>query len=113
MHRIHHVPEHRIEDGARFFRIAIGQQFHRSGQIGKQDRDLLAFTFKGSARAEDLVAQVFWCMCVWRSRAHRGICAAELGAAFAAEFMLRRIDHAARWARRRQAGSALTAEFQA
>jgi hypothetical protein len=38
---VHHQLEHRVENLASLFRIAIGEQFHRTLAIGEEDGDLL------------------------------------------------------------------------
>jgi hypothetical protein len=37
---------------------AIGEQFHRALEVGKEDRDLLALAFQGRFRDEDLLGEV-------------------------------------------------------
>jgi hypothetical protein len=58
MHRVHHVFEHRIEDLARFLRVAIGQQLHRTFEVGKQHGDLLALALQRGSRSQDAIGQV-------------------------------------------------------
>jgi hypothetical protein len=58
MHGLHHPFEDRIEDLARFLRIAVGQQLHRALQVREQDRNLLALTLERSLRDEDLLDEV-------------------------------------------------------
>ena len=43
---LHHPFEHRVEELARLLGVAVGQQLHRSLQVGKQDGDLLALAFE-------------------------------------------------------------------
>jgi hypothetical protein len=45
MYRRHQAFQHRIEQLAGLFRIAVGQEFHRAFEVGKQYGDLLALTF--------------------------------------------------------------------
>jgi hypothetical protein len=58
MNRGHHPLKHRVEELARLLGIAIGQQLHGAFQIGKQDRDLFAFTFEGGLGGEDFLGQI-------------------------------------------------------
>ena len=54
-----HAFDHRVEQ--QFLRglgIAVGQQLHRTLDIGKQHRDLLPLTLKGRPCGEDLVSKV-------------------------------------------------------
>ena len=44
--RLAHVLEHRVEQLACLFRVAIGHQFHRSLEVGEKDRDELALAFE-------------------------------------------------------------------
>ena len=74
VHRGHHALQHRIEELARLFRIAVRQQFHRALEVGKQHGDLLAFTFQRAAGGQDLLGEVWWrvgqrrAFLVWRGR---------------------------------------------
>jgi hypothetical protein len=43
---VHHQLEHRVENLASLFRIAIGEQFHRTLAIGEEDGDLLALSLQ-------------------------------------------------------------------
>jgi hypothetical protein len=49
MHGGHHALQHRIEQLAGFLGVAVRQKFHGAFEIGKQYRDLLAFTGQRSA----------------------------------------------------------------
>jgi hypothetical protein len=55
---LHHSLEDRVEDLARFLRIAICEQLHRAFQIGEEDGHLLALAFKRALRGEDLLGEV-------------------------------------------------------
>ena len=57
MYRGHHALEHRVEELAGLFGIALGQQLHRALQVGEQHRDLLALAFQGGAGVEDFSAK--------------------------------------------------------
>jgi len=41
----HHPFEHWIENLARLFRVAVGEEFHGALQVCEQDRDLFALAF--------------------------------------------------------------------
>jgi hypothetical protein len=56
--RLHHPLEDRVEQPARLFRIAVGQQLQRALQVGEQDGDLLALAFEGALRGEDPLGEV-------------------------------------------------------
>jgi len=58
MDGFHHVLKDRIEELARLFWITVSQQLHRALQVGEQDRDLLALTFEGRLRGQDLLSEV-------------------------------------------------------
>ena len=53
MDGFHHPLQDRIENPARFLRVAIGDQFHRSLHIGEQHGNLLALALLGGLRRED------------------------------------------------------------
>jgi hypothetical protein len=55
MDRRDHPFQHRIEQLPRVLRIAIGQQFQRTSQVGKQYGDLLALAFQGAFGGEDFL----------------------------------------------------------
>ena len=65
VHGGHHMLQHRVEELARLFRVAIGQQLHRAFEVGKQHRDLLAFAGQGTAGGQDLLGQVRGRVDVW------------------------------------------------
>jgi hypothetical protein len=56
---LHHVLEDRVEQFARFLRVAVGQQLHRALQIGEEDRHLLTLALKRRLRGEDPLGEVF------------------------------------------------------
>ena len=55
---LHHAFEHRVEELPRLLGIAVGQQFHRALQVGKQHRDLFALAFQGTAGRQNLLGQI-------------------------------------------------------
>ena len=58
MHRLHQALEHRIEELAGLFRVAVGEQFHRALQVGKQHRHLFALAFQGAFGGQNLLGQI-------------------------------------------------------
>ena len=40
--------------------IALGQEFHRALEVGKQHGDLLALAFQGTAGGENFLRQIGW-----------------------------------------------------
>src|SRR5262245_11115797 len=69
MDRLHHALEDRVEDLARFFRIAIGEQLHRAFEVGEEHRDLLALTLEIRLGGEDLLGEVLGGVGLGRSKA--------------------------------------------
>jgi hypothetical protein len=69
---VHHVLEHGIEELARLFGIAIGEQLHGALEVGKEHRHLLALALEGGAGGEDLLREV-------PRRVGLGRCEARLG----------------------------------
>ena len=59
MNRLHHVRKDWIDDLSRFLGITVGQQFHRTFDVGEQHRYVLALTFKRGLRADDLLGEIF------------------------------------------------------
>jgi hypothetical protein len=55
---VHHQLEHRVENLASLFRIAIGEQFHRTLAIGEEDGDLLGLSLQRALGREDLLGSV-------------------------------------------------------
>ena len=49
VHGRHHALQHRVEELARLLRVAVSQEFHGAFEIGKQDRNLLAFAGQRTA----------------------------------------------------------------
>jgi hypothetical protein len=58
MDGLHHVLEHWVEDLARVFGIAVGEEFHRSLQIGEQDGNVLALSLQRGLRGHYLLGEV-------------------------------------------------------
>jgi hypothetical protein len=57
VHGLHHQLEHGVEDLSRFLGIAAGQQFHRTLEIGEEDRHLLAFPSRAALDVRILSAR--------------------------------------------------------
>ena len=55
---LHHPLQYGIEQLARLFGIAIGEQLHRALEVGEEDGDLLALALEGGLRGQDLLGQV-------------------------------------------------------
>jgi hypothetical protein len=72
VYRVHHALKDRVEELAGFFGITIGQQFHRSLQVGKEDRNLLAFAFEGGLGGEDFLDQMAGGIAEWSLRLRFG-----------------------------------------
>jgi hypothetical protein len=60
MYGRHHAFEHEGEELPSVFRIAIGQEFHRAFEVGKQHGDLLALAFQGTAGGQDFLREIRW-----------------------------------------------------
>ncbi len=58
VHRFHHPLEHRIEELARLFGVAVGEQLHGALEVGEEDGDLLALAFESGAGGEDALGEV-------------------------------------------------------
>jgi hypothetical protein len=69
---LHHPLEHRVEELARLLGIAIGEQLHRSLEVGEEDRDLLALAFQGGLGGEDPLGEVLGGVGLRGGRANRG-----------------------------------------
>src|SRR5262249_45533096 len=57
--RLHHVLEDGIEELARLLGVTVGEQLHRTFQVGKQNRDVLALAFEGGLGGEDALREMF------------------------------------------------------
>jgi hypothetical protein len=54
----HEVFEYRVKELPGLLGIAVGQEFHRAFEVGKEHRDLLALAFEGGLGLENLLCQV-------------------------------------------------------
>ena len=109
----HHQLEHRIEQRARLFRVAVGQQLHRALHIGEEDGYLLTLALEGALRRQDPVDEVLGRVAVRRGepkrrRRHVAGGLTTLVAEFDADGKL----GATVRARRRQSRAALEAELR-
>jgi hypothetical protein len=93
MDGLHHVLEDGVQKLAGFLGITVGQQLHRTLQVGKQDGDVLALAFESSLRREDLFGQVLRGIRVRRGELGCGGCPKRRGA-LAAELILGRVARA-------------------
>ena len=55
---IHDLVDDRIDELSRFFGVTVPKEFHRSLEVGKKDRDLLAFAFQRAPGCQDLFGEV-------------------------------------------------------
>jgi hypothetical protein len=58
MYGVHHGVQRRIEELLRLFRVEVPDQLGRVFDVGKQDRDLLAFAFDDGLADADLLGEV-------------------------------------------------------
>jgi hypothetical protein len=58
VHGGHEALQHRVEELPGLLRVAVGQEFHRALQIGKQHRDVLALAFEGTPGGEDFLREI-------------------------------------------------------
>jgi hypothetical protein len=58
MDRLHHTLDHWVEELAGFLRVAVGEQLHRTLEVGEENRDLLALTLEDSLGGEDLFGEM-------------------------------------------------------
>ena len=117
MHRVHHVREDGIENLARFLGIAVGEQLHRSLQVGEEDGDQLALALQRRFGREDAIREMLRRVGVGRGKARRGLRAlcrdTKRTAASVAELAARRIRLPARRAGRVEPMTAMVAEARA
>ena len=59
---LHHEFEHWVEELARLLGVTVGQQLHRTFEIGEQHSDLLALTFDCRLGVQDFRGQVLGCV---------------------------------------------------
>jgi hypothetical protein len=58
VHGFHHQLEHGVEDLPRLLGVAVGEQLHRTLEVGEEHRDLLALAFERGLRGEDPLGEV-------------------------------------------------------
>jgi hypothetical protein len=66
--RLHHEFEHGIEDLAGFLRVAVGEEFHGTLEVGEEDRHLLTFALERSLGRYDLLGKVLGRIGLWRCK---------------------------------------------
>jgi hypothetical protein len=54
--RLHHAFE--VEELPGLLGVAVGEQLHRTLEVGEEDGDLLALALEGGLRGEDLLGEV-------------------------------------------------------
>jgi hypothetical protein len=94
MDGLHHMLEHRIEDHPSLFRIAIGEQLHRSFEIREQDGDQLALALERYRGRHDALDEVLRRVQLWGAEPRRGA-SGQSGSALIAEHRPRAILGAA------------------
>jgi hypothetical protein len=58
VHGRHQPLQDGIEELPGFFGVAVGQEFHRAFEVGKQHGDLLALAFEGTTRGENFLREI-------------------------------------------------------
>ncbi len=71
VHRLHHAVEDGVQQLARLFRVAVGEQLEGAFHVGEEHRDLLALPLERMARGEDLLGQVAGRVAVGRRERRR------------------------------------------
>jgi hypothetical protein len=65
MDGLHHALEDGVEELARLFGIAVGEELHGALEVGEEDGDLLALAFQSGFGGEDLFGQVLGGVLLW------------------------------------------------
>jgi hypothetical protein len=69
VYSLYHAVEDRVEEKLlRRLGVAIGQQLHRTLDVGEQYGDLFALTFEGGSRNQDLFSKVLRCVALGRGK---------------------------------------------
>ena len=68
---VHHVCEDRVEDLARLLRIAVGDELHRTLEVGEEDGHLLALAFERRPRGENAIGEMLRRVRLGRRGRHR------------------------------------------
>ena len=55
---LHHEFQNGIQNLARLLGVAVGKEFHRALQVGKEHRHLLTFAFQRGLGREDLLGEM-------------------------------------------------------
>src|SRR5262249_34658383 len=66
MDGFHHPLEDGIQQLPRLLGVAVGEELHRSLQVGEQYGDLLALALEGGLRGEDLLREMLRRVRLWR-----------------------------------------------
>src|SRR5262249_53997570 len=67
MDGLHHPLENRVQQLPSFLRIPVGEELHRSFEVGEEHCDLFALAFQGGLRGEDLLSEMLRSVCFWRA----------------------------------------------
>src|SRR5262245_55661598 len=120
MNGCHHALQHRVEELARLFGVAVGQQLYRPLEIGKQHGHLLPLAFEGGLGGEDFLGEIGRRVAERRVRAGRHWWDAlspglreQRGPACATELGLWLIHESALGTRHPEGSAAVVTKFQA
>ena len=72
MDGVHHSFDHGVEQLVGLFRIAIGEHFQRTLEVGKENGDLLSLAFQRRAGDQNFLGEVLRRICLGRSRSVLG-----------------------------------------
>ena len=72
MDGVHHPLQDGIENRARLFGIAVGEQLHGALEVGEEDRDLLALALEGGLGGQDLLREVLGGVALRNTELHLG-----------------------------------------
>src|SRR5215468_8366264 len=72
MDSLHHPLEHGIEDLARLLRVTIGQQLHRSFEVGEEHCDLFTLALEGGLGSKDFFGEMLRGVSAGRVEPRRG-----------------------------------------
>jgi hypothetical protein len=112
MDGFHHPLQHRVEDLARLFGIAVGEQLHGALELGEQHGDLLALPFQSALGGEDLLGKMPGRVGLRAGEAARWL-GGERGSAGPAELLAWRDRGATARAGRLEPGATVLAEARA
>jgi hypothetical protein len=69
MNGFHHAFEHRVENLAGLLGVPVGQELHRTLEVGEEHGDLLALAFEGGLRGQDAFGEMLGRVGLGRSEA--------------------------------------------